>query len=59
METFAYSFAAQHEKLEQLEGSLRKLMTENEQLRANKDFAVRLNSNSTKTQEKDVKVFMT
>jgi hypothetical protein len=56
METFAYSFAAQHEKLEQLEGSLRKLMTENEQLRANKDFAVRLNSNSTKTQEKDVKV---
>jgi hypothetical protein len=49
METFANSFAAQHEKLEQLEGSLRKLMTENEQLRANKDVAVRLNSNSTKT----------
>jgi F0F1-type ATP synthase alpha subunit len=49
METFANSFAAQHEKLEQLEGSLRKLMTENEQLRANKDVSVRLNSNSTKT----------
>ena len=53
METFANSYAAQHEKLEQLEGSLRKLMTENEQLRAsNKDFAVLLNSNSTKTLRK-------